>query len=142
MGKTVEMQVNLVSRISEDTFFKGEISSSNDIRIDGTFSGKVFTKGRVVIGEKAKFDGEVVCENIDLWGKFEGKVYVKDTLTLKNGCSTKGDLHTKHLVVEYGSYFDGNCKMLQDSDMDNLDKMDTLRAQDAKPKAEQKELKK
>ena len=79
------VNVNSISRISTGTVIKGEIMSPYDIRIDGTFDGKVQSKGRVVIGETAVVKGDIICENIDLWGKVEGNIYVKDTLSLKIG---------------------------------------------------------
>jgi cytoskeletal protein CcmA (bactofilin family) len=112
--------VNEVSRISAGTVLKGDISSQNDIRIDGTFEGKIFSKGRVVMGDKAVISGDIICDNIDLWGRMTGSLYAKDTLTLKEGCIIKGDLHVKRLVVELGAKFDGNCKMLQDGEFDKL----------------------
>ena len=75
-----EVNVNAVSRISAGTIIKGEIVSPYDIRIDGTFEGKVQTKGRVVIGEKANVLGDIICGSIDLWGKVDGNVYVNEQL--------------------------------------------------------------
>ena len=49
--QTPVVNVNEVSRISTGTVIKGEINSPNDIRIDGVFEGKIFSKGRVVVGE-------------------------------------------------------------------------------------------
>ena len=80
-----EVNVNSISRISAGTIIKGEITSPYDIRIDGTFDGKVQSKGRVVVGETAIVKGDIICENIDLWGKVEGNIYVKDTLSLMEG---------------------------------------------------------
>ena len=62
------VNVNSISRISAGTVIKGEIVSPYDIRIDGTFEGKIQSKGRVVIGESAHIKGDIICENIDLWG--------------------------------------------------------------------------
>ena len=120
MAKTMESDVNEVSRISTGTVIKGEIYSPNDMRIDGSFEGLISSKGRVVVGEKAVIGGNIVCDNLDFWGKMTGSIYVKDTLTLKNGCVIEGDLHIKKLVVELGAHFDGNCKMLSDGEFDKL----------------------
>ena len=101
MAKTMEpVNINEVSRISAGTVFKGEITSPNDIRIDGTFEGKVYSKGRVVVGDKAVVKGDIICQNVDFWGKMTGNFYVKDTLSLKSGCIMAGDLHVKRLQVE------------------------------------------
>lgn len=105
--------INSVSRISEGTLFKGDIESKSDIRIDGTFEGKITTTGRVVVGEGALVKGEVFCENADIFGNFDGSLQVRDTLSLMGACTVKGDLEIAKLSVELGAAFDGTCKMLR-----------------------------
>lgn len=114
------LNVNTISRISVGTIIKGEIESSSDIRIDGTFDGKIQSNGRVVIGESASVKGDVICENLDLWGKVDGNVYVKDTLSLKQGCSVDGNVHIRRFCVELGSTFNGNCKMITEDEFEKL----------------------
>ncbi len=105
--------INSVSRISAGTVFKGEIESRSDIRIDGTFDGKITTSGRVVVGEGAFVKGEILCENADVFGKVEGNLTVRDILSLKSACEVKGDLEIAKIAVELGAAFDGTCKMLR-----------------------------
>ena len=114
------VNINEVSRISAGTVFKGEITSPNDIRIDGSFEGKIYSKGRVVVGDKAVVKGDIVCQNVDFWGKMSGNFYVKDTLSLKSGCIVDGDLHIKRLQVELDAKFNGNCKMISESEFDKI----------------------
>ena len=114
------VNVNEVSRISTGTVVKGEISSSNDIRIDGTFEGKIYSKGRVVIGEKALIKGDIVCTNADFWGTIDGNFYVKDTLSLKSSSKVRGDLHIKRLQVELEAKFDGHCQMITEQEFEKL----------------------
>ena len=121
MAKIMEQGgMNEISRISAGTVIKGEIISPGDIRIDGSFEGKIVSKGRVVVGEKAVIKGDVVCENVDFWGKINGSFFVKDTLALKEGCTVEGDLHVRRLVVELGARFDGRCAMLADGEFDKV----------------------
>ena len=120
--QTPVVNVNEVSRISTGTVIKGEINSPNDIRIDGVFEGKIFSKGRVVVGEKAEIKGDIVCDNVDFWGKMTGSLFVRDTLTLKDTCSVNGDLHVQRLVVELGAHFDETCKMLKEGEFEHVSK--------------------
>lgn len=120
--QTPVVNVNEVSRISTGTVIKGEINSPNDIRIDGVFEGKISSKGRVVVGEKAEIKGDIVCDNVDFWGKMTGSLFVRDTLTLKDTCSVNGDLHVQRLVVELGAHFDGTCKMLKEGEFEHVSK--------------------
>ena len=109
-----------ISRISAGTIFKGEISTPNDIRIDRTFDGQVYAKGRVTTGSKAIINGNVVGQNVEFSGTMKGNFYVKDTLSLKAGCEVNGDLHIKRLQVELDAKFNGNCRMLADGEFDRL----------------------
>lgn len=121
MAKTEStLNVNSISRISSGTVIKGEILSPGDIRIDGSFEGKLHSKGRVVIGETAVIKGDIFCDNVDLWGKVEGNIYVKDTLALKEGCVVNGNLHIKKLSVELGAIFNGNCKTISEGDYEKV----------------------
>ena len=130
MAKTEPVvNVNSISRISAGTVIKGEILSPTDIRIDGTFEGRVQSKGRVVVGESATIKGDIVCENIDLWGKVEGNLFVKDTLSLKEGCVVDGNLHIRRLAVELGATFNGNCKTITEAEFNKLAGVEAAAAQ-------------
>ena len=111
---------NSVSRISAGTVIKGEIISPNDIRIDCVFEGKLMVKGKVVVGESATIKGDIICDNADIYGKVDGNIYVKDTLGLKDGCTMNGNLHIRRISVELGSTFNGNCKMINESDFEKF----------------------
>ena len=110
--------VNLVSRISEGTTFRGEITSSNDLRIDGKFEGSICSEGKVVIGETAEVDADITCTNVDVWGKAKGCFVVKDILSIKSGCSIEGDLKIRRLAIELDSSFNGTCKMITEQEYD------------------------
>lgn len=114
------VNANEVSRISTGTTVKGEIISSNDIRIDGTFEGKVFSKGKVVVGANAQITGDIVCTNVDFSGKIKGNFYVKDTLALKGSAVVDGDLHTRRLQVDLDAKFNGICKMISETEFDKI----------------------
>ena len=122
MAKTegTAVNVNEVSRISPGTHIHGDISSEGDIRIDGTFEGRIYSTGRVVIGEKASIKGDVVCGNADLWGRMEGDFYVKDTLSLKESSAIRGNIHTKRFQIDLGAAFEGTCRMISDAEFDKF----------------------
>ena len=104
--------VNLVSRISAGTYFKGEIISPNDLRIDGRFDGSIISDGKVVVGESAEVNAKIVCVNADVWGKTKGSFTVKDIMSIKSDCSVEGELRVRRLVVELGASFN-NTRTLQ-----------------------------
>ena len=108
------LNVNTVSRISQGTVFKGVMNSPYDVRVDGEFEGDIMAEGKVVIGENAVFKGKIICKDLDFWGKAEGEVVVKSTLSLHSGCEVKGNVRTQKLFVELGATFNGNCTMMEE----------------------------
>ena len=117
---TTQVDANNVSHISSGTAIKGEISSVADIRVDGNVQGKVYSKGRVVIGEEASLTGTLACENVDFWGKIEGDVYVKDTFSLKSTAAVNGNIHVRRIQVEMGAQINGTCNMISEEDYDTF----------------------
>ena len=114
------VDANNVSHISSGTIIKGEISSVADIRVDGAVQGKVYSKGRVVVGEEAVVTGTLACDNVDFWGKIEGDIYVKDTFSLKGTATVNGNIHVRRLQVDMGAQINGTCNMITEEDYDTF----------------------
>ena len=72
------INLNDISRLSAGSKLKGNFYSEKDIRVDGLFEGDIITKGKTVVGESAVVKGNIVCAKADVWGKIEGKIFVKD----------------------------------------------------------------
>lgn len=102
---------NTVNQIGVGTVITGDINSNGDIRIDGSLTGNLSTKGKVVVGESGTIKGEISCKNSVIEGKIEGKVKVAELLALKATCQITGDLKTSRLAIEPGARFTGNCNM-------------------------------
>ena len=121
------ININEVNRIASGAIFKGDIATTNDIRIDGTFEGRLYSEARVVVGEKAVVKGDIFCTFVDFNGTMtEGRFYVKDTLTLKAGCSVHGDLFFERLQVELDAKFIGKCQVIGDAEYNKVS--DPMRA--------------
>lgn len=113
-----ELSVNDISRISVHTAIKGEISSENDIRVDGKIEGKVFSKGKIVVGPQAVISGGLACNNVDFLGTMKGDIFVRDLLTLKSNADIEGNIHTNKLQVDMGAKINGSCHMITAEDYD------------------------
>lgn len=116
MAKNNEPDTSMINLISSGTDINGDIISNGDIRIDGTVTGTLSTKGKVVIGPTGRLKGEIICKNSEISGIIEGKVTISNLLNLKSTCKIVGDIITSKLSIEPGAKFSGNCKM---SESDN-----------------------
>ncbi len=100
-----------LNRIVEGTSIEGQINSESNIRIDGTVTGTVVTKGRLVVGPKGNIEGDVICQNADIEGSLNGTIKVEELLSLKSTAKLQGDISTSKLAIEPGAVFAGTCSM-------------------------------
>ena len=106
-----ENETNGINIIGIGTKITGDVNSNGDIRVDGSLTGKLITKGKVVIGETGKVKGEINCKNSDVEGSIEGKITVSQLLSLKAKAKINGDIIATKLAIEPGCTFSGNCDM-------------------------------
>ena len=111
MAKLPETESNNVNRISAGTEIIGNVKTNSDIRIDGILEGNLITFGKLVIGSTGKIKGEIECKNSDIEGEVNGKLKVKELLSLKRTSKILGDITTDKLSIEPGSIFTGKCIM-------------------------------
>lgn len=99
------------NRIERSTKITGDIVSEADFRIDGALEGTITTSGKVVIGKEGVINGNVNCAFADVEGKFNGKIEVKESLSLKSTSSIEGEVIIGKLIVESGASFNAKCSM-------------------------------
>ena len=118
--KTVEQNVNDISRISQGAAIRGDLYSSTDIRVDGQVDGTLFSEGKIVVGEAARLSGKMFCNSVDFWGKMDGDIFVKDTLSLKSSAVVNGNIHVRKIQVEMGAQINGSFKMISEQEYEQL----------------------
>src|SRR5678815_2050531 len=97
--------------ISAGTTLKGDISSNNDLRIDGTIIGNVICSSKIVIGASGNVEGDISGNQADIVGKVSGNIKTKDLLQLRGDCMVKGNVHAGKFQVEPTAIFNGQCHM-------------------------------
>jgi cytoskeletal protein CcmA (bactofilin family) len=111
MAKINEAENHTINLIGTGTVIEGNVTSNGDIRLDGTLKGNMSTKGKVIIGEAGKLNGEVRCKNLEVEGSVEGKAFITELMSLRNRSKILGDISTNKLAIEPGATFTGRCDM-------------------------------
>ena len=112
MAKTQDINApERLNRIVDGTVIEGTFNSQSNIRVDGTVTGTINTKGRLVVGPKGRIEGDVICNNAEVEGVIEGKIKVNELLALRATAKILGDIHTGKLAIEPGATFTGTCSM-------------------------------
>lgn len=102
---------NQATIICADTTFTGDITTANDIRIDGTIKGNIDCTAKVIVGGQGTIEGDITCTQADVMGKVSGTVRVKELLHLRNECILNGNIYATKLHVDPSATFNGSCHM-------------------------------
>ena len=97
--------------IGAGTAITGDINSNGDIRIDGSLTGNLTAKAKILIGPEGVVEGDINCQQADVLGKVVGKIHVKDILNLRGKATVNGDVFTGKLQIEPTVTFNGHCHM-------------------------------
>ncbi|MEO8254769.1 MAG: polymer-forming cytoskeletal protein [Flavobacterium sp.] len=97
------------NRIVEGTTLHGDIVSPADFRLDGELIGNFTSSGKLVIGPAGSIKGDIICNNADIEGKFEGKIKVEELLNIKETASIVGEVIVGKLAVAPGAIFNATC---------------------------------
>ena len=91
--------------------FEGKLTFEGQVRIDGKFSGQIFTKDTLVIGEGARVNAEINAGTVIVNGVVEGNIRATQLIELHTPGRVKGNMETPSLSVDKGVMFEGSCKM-------------------------------
>jgi len=86
-----------------------------NLRINGSFEGKLNTKGSLTIGENATVRADITGETIVVGGKITGSIVAQKELKILSRAHIVGDITTPVLSVESGAVIQGKCQMLNQS---------------------------
>jgi cytoskeletal protein CcmA (bactofilin family) len=93
--------------------FKGTITYSGTVRIDGRLDGEIHTDGVLLIGEEAIIEAKITAGTIVCKGKITGDVIAKDSVKLRAPAIMNGSVKTPVLSMEDGVLFNGALEMAQ-----------------------------
>ncbi|ACH93199.1 putative cytosolic protein [Borrelia duttonii CR2A] len=93
--------------VGKGDFFKGELVSSNFIRVDGDFLGTINSTKRVVIGDTGRVKSNINANEVVVSGIVLGNVHANNKIKVfQSGCII-GNISCKSIEVEEGAIIDG-----------------------------------
>ena len=93
------------------TSYRGTLISDENIRIDGTYEGRIETAGNVIIGPSAKVLADIVANTIQVWGTVRGSITARSPLEILPNGRVWGDVSVASLLIDEGGTFRGECVM-------------------------------
>lgn len=83
-----------------------------NLRINGSFEGRLDTKGSLIIGENSVINADINGEEIVIGGKVTGNITAQKHIQVLSRAHIVGDITTPVLSVESGAVIQGKCDML------------------------------
>lgn len=102
---------NLNAFLSKDSEFEGKLSFEGTVRLDGRFSGEIFSEGVLIVGEQAHIEAEIEVGTLVHHGEIHGNVTAEESIELRAPSRLEGNINTPNLIIERGVIFEGACQM-------------------------------
>jgi cytoskeletal protein CcmA (bactofilin family) len=103
-----------MTRLGRSLVITGELTSDEDVAIDGQVHGRVSVRdATVTIGEHASVDADVRCGRAQILGKVTGTVSATERIELHASANVLGNLSANHVVIADGAQFGGRIDMDQ-----------------------------
>ncbi|HTL46704.1 MAG TPA: polymer-forming cytoskeletal protein [Verrucomicrobiae bacterium] len=97
-----------------DASMQGTIAFKDpvNLRINGSFEGKLDTRGNLTIGENAKVKANIDGDKIIIAGKVTGDINATQSVSVISPAVIKGNISTPRLSVTEGAIIEGQLSML------------------------------
>jgi cytoskeletal protein CcmA (bactofilin family) len=100
-----------VAFVGKDVEFKGILTYSGTVRIDGSLDGEIHTDGGLLVGPEAVIKAKVSAGTVVCQGTIQGDIQAKDQIVLRAPAVVQGSLTTPGLSMEEGVVFNGTLEM-------------------------------
>jgi len=98
--------------LGRGTEFTGKLTFEGKVRIDGKFSGEIFTDDVLIIGEGADVRAEIEVSTLIIkGGVVTGNVKASEMVEIHAPGRLYGNIVSPALYIDKGVIFEGNCKM-------------------------------
>ena len=114
-----------VAFVGKDVQFKGIISYSGTVRIDGALDGEIHTDGGLLVGPEAVIKAKVTAGAVVCHGHITGDIEATSQIVLCAPAVVEGSLTTPVLSMEEGVVFNGTLEMKPQAKAEVLRDTDT-----------------
>jgi cytoskeletal protein CcmA (bactofilin family) len=105
------MADNLNALLGKGSEFQGKLTFEGTVRIDGRFTGEIFSDGVLIVGEGADVQAEIRVAAVQVWGHVTGNITATESVELHAPAELRGNITSPALHIDKGVFFDGACQM-------------------------------
>ncbi len=108
---TLPVPVGFETVLGANCALEGLLHSAANVRLDGSFAGKLEIDGNVLVGETARINADINARHISIAGAVRGNVSGHKVQLLRTG-RVWGDIRATALSTEEGAFIDGKITMV------------------------------
>jgi cytoskeletal protein CcmA (bactofilin family) len=97
--------------IAHGITIEGELTTDEDVIIQGTLRGKLVAKDAVSIENGAVVEADIAASSLSIGGQIRGNITARDRVDLMPGARLIGDVKASRLTIADGASFKGNVDM-------------------------------
>jgi cytoskeletal protein CcmA (bactofilin family) len=110
-GRLEDFSINTI--LGPGASIIGDIESGGFTRIDGSIRGNLNTKGRIVVGEKARMKGNISGTTVTVGGVVYGNIFASERILILNTGLVLGDIITRRIQADEGCLLHGKITVCQ-----------------------------
>lgn len=100
--------------IGKSVTINGQISSREDVTLDGLVEGKVsLPDSRLTLGPNARIKADIEAQDVVIYGLVEGNIHSKGRVELRDSAVVRGDLIAGRLSIEENTTIKGKVELLE-----------------------------
>jgi cytoskeletal protein CcmA (bactofilin family) len=101
-----------VAAIGKSIVFKGELTGSEDLEVNGTVEGDVkLPDNTLTVGQTGHVKASVSAKSVQIVGKVQGDVTATERIEIEASGVVDGDLRAPRLLVQEGAVMNGTVEM-------------------------------
>jgi len=105
----------ITTLLGQGSEFSGKLTFEGTVRIDGRFSGEIFSEGILVVGKGAEITADIAVKRLLVKGAVEGNLTAEESIEIHTPARVRGKLVCPELEIQKGVRFDGTCEMSEKS---------------------------
>ena len=101
----------LAALLGRGAHYSGELSFEGRVRVDGNFTGRIFTEDILEIGEGGTVDGEIDAATLVVAGTAIGRIHARERVIVEATGMVRGQVDAASIEVHPGARFDATLKV-------------------------------
>jgi cytoskeletal protein CcmA (bactofilin family) len=111
--QTAPVQRPPSAAIGASMYIKGDISTREELLVDGEVEGTVESHSLLTVGPKGRVRANIKAREVVVFGSVEGDVEVSEKISVRGEGSVVGNIKAAGIGIDDGAYFKGSIDIVR-----------------------------